>query len=309
MALRLNKILGSLFFVLAVGLAQGQEDYNDEHRPGDKDYKSGEQFEKFWKRRRIVSAWQIGQLKEGALVVRLKTNQRLIDGLLKQGDTVMAEQKRLEAAAINVNTIKAYLNYYTFSKVYFIYSHSSDSLLKGVRSHIFLDSTLQINPAIAMAEKFYLLAERDYGYNSTIGFVPEDSARLVKEEGYAVKEMAMIVKNKYGHQLKRPFPFDVGDGFDPRLKPVYVEHVEIGGVLVPFNVSNIKTSGSARSERNMLNYKVHGRLIALYLPKYYTYKRISTTVMNLNDNFYHYYRSSPHLDEKRLDPAIKPFLY
>src|SRR5690606_7913607 len=40
-------------------------------------------------------------------------------------------------------------------------------------------------------------------------FVPEDSAKFVTEHGNPTLEMAVVLKNKYGHQLKKPFPYRV----------------------------------------------------------------------------------------------------
>ena len=150
---------------------------------GNEDYKEPKSHEKFRKRRITVAAWQINQLKEGALVVRLNTNQILINELKKRGQDDLAEKARLEQAAININTIRAYLHNYKFSPVYFLYSNHSDTLLKGTTSGVFVDSTLKVNPAITMKEKFYLLADNDFVYNSSIGFVPEDSAKFVAERG------------------------------------------------------------------------------------------------------------------------------
>jgi hypothetical protein len=84
---------------------------------GSKDYKDPKSHERFRKRRIAVANWQINQLKEGALVVRLGTNRHLINGLKKQGQDLMAEKARLEQAAINKNYIRAFLDKYDFSKV------------------------------------------------------------------------------------------------------------------------------------------------------------------------------------------------
>jgi hypothetical protein len=64
-----------------------------------------------------------------------------------------------------------------------------------------------------MTEKFYLLAEKDFIYNSSIGFVKEDTAKYVKENGDRSIEVAVVLKNKYGHQLKKPFPFYIKQAF------------------------------------------------------------------------------------------------
>src|SRR4051812_7610541 len=68
----------------------------------EKDYKDRSSHENFRKRRVGVSAWQINQLKEGALVVRLSTNNHLVSALKQRGLNDEAERARLEQAAINV---------------------------------------------------------------------------------------------------------------------------------------------------------------------------------------------------------------
>ena len=300
--------LNKLCFLLLL-IWQGAFIHAQVIRLGDKDYKDEEQFEKFSKRRKMVAAWQISQLKEGALVVRLRTNHLLEEALIKKGKVRLAEEKRLETQAINMNTMRAYINHYTFSKVYFIYSNSSDTLLKGARGHIFIDTTLNVNPAIVMTEKFYLLAERDDAYNSSIGFLTEDSAKVQIEKGTAVKEMAVIIKNKYGQQLKKPFPYDISDVSSPRLKSFYVEYVNIQGVSIPFNVSISRKTGSDGPEKGSKSYNYKGALTTLYIPKYLTYMRLSLVVDNLNNRLYEYYKYSPRIDMNRLDPSIRPFLY
>lgn len=295
----LSKIILVLFVFTTTSLLSQNAD--DIHRP--EEYKDKEQFEKFYKRRKLIGNWQINQLKKGALVVRLKTNKILVDALLKDGNKTLAEEKRLEMAAINLNTIKAYTNHYTFSKVYFIYSNSSDSLLRGARSNIFIDSTLSVNPAITMTEEFYLIAERDYTYNSSIGFVKEDSARYVVEQGNPTKEMAIVLKNKYGHQLKRPFPYYTGDKVDLKKKGAFVVYISIGGVSIPFNV------GVATSSKQETKTLVNNEKVALNIAKQFTYEKLSLSVENFNDALGRYYQASPTIEKDKMPEDAKPFLY
>lgn len=295
----LNRFFIVLFLVLS-GFVYAQNS-DDIYRP--KDYKDKDEFEKFYRRRKIVGNWQINQLKKGALVVRLKTNKILVDALLKQGDEKTAEQKRLEMAAININTVKSYMRSYTFSKVYFIYSHSSDSLLRGVRKNIFLDTNLNVDPAITMTEDFYLIAERDYAYNSSIGFVKEDSARYEVEKGNPVKEMAIVVKNKYGHQLKNPFPYRTSDKIDLKKKAGYVAYISIGGSVVPFNI------GSDLNKKNLISYKSKGHNLTLSLPKYFTFDKLSVAIQNFNNELGAYYQASPPIEKDRIPEEVKLFLY
>lgn len=271
-------------------------------RTSEKDYKDPEQFEKFYRRRKLIAAWHINELKTGALVVKLKTDKILIDALLKDGNKRLAEQKRLEALARNINISRAYRSNYKFSKVYFIYSHSHDSLLKGIRSHVFLDTNLTPDPNIIMTENFYLIAETDNLYNSSIGFVPEDSARFEVERGNPSRtNVPIVLKNKYGHQLKRPFPFTEGAGWvltnkDPKV------YVTINGVPIPFY---IKENGSGKVKE----YHVYeDRPMMLTIPKAFTYRWLSVAVENLNNSLENFYRESPKPNASQI-VLVKPFLY
>lgn len=295
-----NKLSFSLVFFLGL-LNVFSQDAADIFNP--KDYKDKAQFEKFRKRRMVIAAWQINQLKEGALVVRLKTNKKLIDALNKQGKIALAEEKRLEQMAINLNTMRAYLLNYTFSKIYFIYSNSSDSLLQGARTNIFLDTSLLVNKTITMKETFYLLAERDYAYNSSIGFVPEDSAKVQIETGNSIKEVPIVIKNKYGHQLKGPFPYYVGEKFDPSKKIGYVTYFNFEGFTIPFNI------GGTKNTRGQKTFKYKEHELLLNIPKHFTYQKLSVSVDRMNDYLLQFYQSSPLPDINKIDQSVKPFLY
>src|SRR5258708_4131438 len=99
----LSKII--FFLLISVsGFSQTETAADNVQRP--KDYKDQDQFKHFYKRREIVAKWQINQLKNGALVVRLHTNQKLIEGLKKMGQSDLATQKEHELFAINKNIVR-----------------------------------------------------------------------------------------------------------------------------------------------------------------------------------------------------------
>jgi hypothetical protein len=243
------------------------------------DYKNRDEFKHFNKRRQAVSKWQINQLKNGALLVRLHDNKFLAEQLRKRGQSDLALQKEHEAFAINKLIVRAFTRYYTFSKVYFFFSDKSDTLLKGARSGIFLDTNLTIDPSVTMAENFYLIAEKDDIYNSSIGFVKEDTARFVKETGNAVKEAPIVIKNKYSHQLKEPFPF-----------------------FSPYNAKALSQGGNVTV---MINYG--GRTLPVSLNKRNAPEKHYTYVQYLNKSFDSFYL--PNKSFVVSDPDITPFLY
>jgi hypothetical protein len=270
------------------------------------DYKDAKTHEKFRKRRQTVSAWQINQLKRGALVIRLKTNHMLINELKKRGEIHDAEKARMEQAAINLNMMRAFLNNYRFSKVYFIYSNSSDSLLNGTRSGIFVDTTLKVNPAITMKENFYLLGESDFVYNSSIGFVREDSAKYVTERGNpSSMEMPIVLKNKFGHQLKNPFPYTTGRFVFTKNTPS--EEIVIGGKPVVYSVSN--GTSWLRGDRPS-GYMYEGSMLNLSIPRMMTYDVLSLFVWELNADLEGFYRGNGGFTENNKNyEDSKPYFY
>lgn len=210
MGLSLNRYLAVIFTTLVgFGVFAQEQDPNllEDRKDNEKDYHSKDGFEKFKKRAKQVSAWQIQNLKYGAVVVRLQNNQRKIDALKKVGDKENLYQTMAKTQYLNRVIIRSVLKEHDFCKVYFIYAQSSDSLLNGKKQGIFLDSTLKVDPTITMTESYYILMESDFVYNSSIGFVKEDSAKKVLEGGTQTVHVPFVMKNKYGHQLKDPFPF------------------------------------------------------------------------------------------------------
>ena len=312
MARWLNKLLIALVFILSSLFSFSQQ---EEYDGNDKDYKDADQFEKFRKRSITVSAWQIHQLKEGALVVRLRTNQILIDALLKQGNKKLAREKQLEQFAINKNTLFAYKENFTFCKLYFIYSNSSDSLLEGARSGIFLDSNLVVDTSIIMNEGFYLVAERDFAYNSSIGFVPEDSARKTRERGNPVKEMAVVIKNKYGHQLKTPFPYYVKE--KNYMNSAYNFPIKIitngdgsQSFLFTINKTYLEDLKTKPEPKNVSIKGVDNSLTTtVKIKKEFTYEKLSLAITELNDNLYQTYKVYPKPDVSRIKSDVRLFLY
>ncbi len=297
----LNKIICGLLLCLFVGenlLAQQTTSAKTQ------DYKDKDQFKKFLKRRRVIGAWQINELKKGALVVRLKTNARLIESLKAQGNTELANKKYFENYVTNKNLMMAYKKHYNFSQIYFIYSHSSDSLLKGHRSGIFLDTNLRIDPLIEMKETFYLIAERDYVFNSSIGFVPIDSADKQIERGNPGTEMFVVLKNKFGHQLKEPFPYSIGDGSFIDLSYQYLGTTNAQNNLIWFPYENVKQEIKIKK-----SFPENQVWVKFELKKRHFEEKMALSVQQLNLNLKDYYQASPPPDLSRLDPEIKMFLY
>lgn len=171
------------------------------------DYKSDTSYTDFSKLRFKVAYAQINLLKKGALLVRLKTNSRAISKLKSAGNIDLATNLEKETELENRIIMSAYKKEFTFCPVYFFYSECSDSIRKNNITGIFIDSTLQVNSSIVCKASFYLIAEQDGIYNSSLGLVPESIANAAREKGSYTRDAAIVVKNKYFIQLHKPFPF------------------------------------------------------------------------------------------------------
>jgi hypothetical protein len=286
MAPSLNKSFCFILLVLLsfVGSAQEDENYDkfQDRKDSEKDFQDKKSFKKYGKRAVQVSAWQIQNLKFGALVVRLQNNKRKIDAYRKVGNEKAALETIARTQYLNRVLMKAFTDHYDFSKVYFIYGQSSDSLLKGIKQGVFLDSTLKESPSIVMNESYYIIEEPDYVYNSSIGFIKEDSARLVTEAGARTIYAPIVLKNKYGHQLKDPFPF--------YTNKYNAFKNEVFKVKWPVEVS----PGVFKE-------------VTLELDKEYSGKLWDFYVDNMNVQIHDFYQRYAGLQLK--DPNLKPFLY
>lgn len=279
----LNNILFFGFLLISLNsISQEEKNFKQEEKEyNERDYNKKENFKKFNRRADQISSWQIQNLKYGALVVRLQNNQLKIDACKRVGDIERAKKIIAETQFYNKLMIKAYLSNFNFCKVYFMFAQNSDSLLKGKRQGIFIDTTLTIDNSIVMNESYYLIGEKDYVYNSSIGFVKEDTAKLVTETGSRTIEVPVVLKNKYGHQLKNPFPFFVNRSF-LRSSSTYVANCTI-------------------------LYENKSENIGFILSKEITPEKQGNYIMELNARLAQFYMR--HQGDQITDKSLTPFLY
>jgi len=204
MVQKLNKF-ACCVFVLLTTFCVAQND--GVKSPVYTDYKSDTTYKNFDKLRYKVAYAQINALKKGALLIRLKTNSRAISKLKSVGNYDLATNLERETELENKIIMSAYKKEFTFCPVYFFYSESSDSVRKNNLSGIFVDTTLQVNSSIVCNASFFLVAEQDGIYNSSLGLVPESLAKTSRESGSYSRDAPIVVKNKYFIQLHKPFPF------------------------------------------------------------------------------------------------------
>ncbi len=287
MGLLLNRCFFILLFFFAKGLfyAQKKPVSIQERETTEKDYRSKDEFKKYGKYNTQIAAWQIQNLKFGALVVRFQSNRRKIEAFRKQGNSEAENKVRAETQYYTKLMMRAYMDEFNFCKVYFMYAEYSDSLLKGARKGIFLDTTLSLDNTIEMKEQFYLIAEKDYVYNSSIGLIKEDTAKYVYETGNPAFQAPVVLKNKYGHQLKNPFPFYVN------------RTVFKSGNTHKINFKYIGIDGDKELEKTMV----------LTIPKELTLERQRYYIADLNEKLQSFYLQSQY--KQATLPNISWYLY
>jgi len=143
----------------------------------------------------------IKELKDGAIVVRLKTNHRkikILENTLKSPK--LTEQQRKRHQRILNNTVNTrdqlnqaigdmFLDSFAFCPIYLMYDTSSLDLTKGVRKGIFLNEKKQLDTSITLNENHVFLVN----YKRSGSDFPFDVLRLRK-----LKE-----------KLEDPFPYFV----------------------------------------------------------------------------------------------------
>jgi hypothetical protein len=190
----LNKIF--FFILFAYGQLFSQE--NECQKYQDKS--------KFARKAKYLAAWQIQQLKKGAVIIRIPDEVSKIKQLINKGQEEAAAIRYEKYVRKYKNRYRAFVTEFSFCRFYFLFAKDYPRLLRGERSGFFLDSTLCLNDTLQMKEDFFMILEEDDVYASTIGFVKESCADKVMETGPPVLHADWVFKNKYGHQVKDPFP-------------------------------------------------------------------------------------------------------
>ncbi|HPD64734.1 MAG TPA: hypothetical protein P5050_08850 [Bacteroidia bacterium] len=157
----------------------------------------GGTMEKIENKNSVNLAYQhILALKEGVLLVRLKTSDNIIQHLNNAGKTEEAEKIRQQQRIENLEIVASFKKYFRFCPVYFFYSTQTAEAMSGNFKGILLNDSLQADSMINFLPQIYYFAE--FGYLD------------LNEEGSTGTGIeALIIKDKAFNQLERPFPFYV----------------------------------------------------------------------------------------------------
>lgn len=171
----------------------------------------------FNQRAEATAKQQINELKNGVLLVRLKTQQPKIDALKKTGRLIAAQKVADEQAFKNYKIAKAFQSKFDFCPVLFFYSHQSKYILSGQYDSIqFLNSSLQPDTSLKLKSTNFYVAEFGVLQEDTLkkfeGNVYEYGANGIEPRpeyhGNTTRHIeALVVLSKQLIQLRNPFPY------------------------------------------------------------------------------------------------------
>lgn len=184
------------------------------------------------------SSQTLRALKDGAIIVRLKTSSKSIDAYRKAGQNELADKIEANRKTQNLKLMDAFTTNFYFCKVYFIFSNDTKAFLEG-NHNIFLNDTLGYKSVNNIGNNFILC---EYGsaesysnfsdYNHPVAG-PVSGVNLDKLNDKKMEDLSnrtstapatnsgLILLDKELKQLQRPFPYVVGvylDNFDASVR-------------------------------------------------------------------------------------------
>ena len=138
-----------------------------------------------------VARVNVHAVMNGCLLVRLRTNQKKIQALVQRGDTSTANKEEKMMKLKHLEIVSAFKLNYSFSNIYFFYSHNSGRVSSGDLKGVLLDDHLLTPTDVELNE--FLIVDPYF-----IEFVHMNS----HQQGLAVLNKDLV-------QLERPFPYYV----------------------------------------------------------------------------------------------------
>jgi hypothetical protein len=168
--------------------------------------------------RKRITARQIKSLKDGALLVRLKTSKPTIEALKRRGLFYEAREKERQQRIENISLVKAFQSRYNFSEVRFFTSDQSWKVRQGNFEGIFVNDSIQVDSNIVLRNKkhvytaeFDLIEPDTATFFSHYRWVPTGNFAAVQVPvfygGGGNSFMSLVIKDQQFRQLYRPFPY------------------------------------------------------------------------------------------------------
>lgn len=198
-------IFTGIFLAIFSASLPGQETFQKEKKPGTRE------------KMKILSAGQINQLKNGTLLVILKTRKNTIDAYRKAGKIKLADKLEEQQIFLNESIVGAFKENFNFCPVYFFLSdYARDIKNKNFKDVVFLDRNFEPDTNLKFMIKNFFIAE--------FGNIEQDTAKYF--DGYHAMNTnkkvekkakyhggpnmgfrALIIMSDQLVQLARPFPY------------------------------------------------------------------------------------------------------
>ena len=164
---------------------------------------------------KIKAVDQIRQLKNGVLLVRLRTSDIAIKNLKKKGTEKKAATVQRQQDAANQRLVYAFEKQFNFCPVFFFYSSETYQAKTGKTSGYFLNNKLQPDPLIAIPDTNFFVAELTELEQFRLD--PDSPQESINAE---VTFKALVLRDHKFHQLTKPFPFFIkaSSNFPPRKR-------------------------------------------------------------------------------------------
>lgn len=163
-----------------------------------------------------TSRQQIKEMKEGVMLVRLKTSEKVIEGLKDAGLFDKAKEVRQEQKQENQEIAAAYHKSFDFCPVYFFYSDCSGKVREGDFEDCLMDHNLEkIKPAPEIGGNYFISEFSHVRKTEPVYF--DKNIMAYDTTGYKIKQKtyyggtelgpdAVIIMDRYFRQLRGPFP-------------------------------------------------------------------------------------------------------
>ena len=163
-----------------------------------------------------TSRQQIKEMKEGVMLVRLKTSEKVIEGLKDAGLYDKAKEVRQEQKKENQEIAAAYHKSFDFCPVYFFYSDCSGKVREGDFKDCLMDHNLEKLKSVPEIGDNYFISEFSYVQKTDPAYF-DKNIMAYDTTGYKIKQKtyyggtelgpdAVIIMDRHFRQLRGPFP-------------------------------------------------------------------------------------------------------
>lgn len=198
-------------------------------------------------------------LRDGAIIVRLKTNEKSVEAYRKSGRNNIADKIIEDRKIQNQKLYYAFLNEFKFCRVYFIYANQTKSFMDGNRK-VFLNKSLAVDSSIKFTDTTFVFCE--YGsVESFSDFENVHSQRILDSIPSQTSTSpstysGLVFLDKNLQQFYRPFPYVEGvylDNFTPSVRTLNNELERVYYRLVVRRDFNEKIKNEKKKQKQQLN--------------------------------------------------------